>query len=48
MGPAPREDDRLVLLALLVAGYEDMQVDNSIPPAFPALLEAWRATNATR
>ncbi len=43
---APREDERLVLLALLAAGYEDVTLEDSISPEVRALLEAWKAGGA--
>jgi hypothetical protein len=43
---APREDVRLVLLALWAAGYDDIALDDTISPEMRALLDAWQAARA--
>lgn len=44
----PHEDVRAVLLALLVAGYDDVELDDAFPRRLHVLLEAWNASGEPR
>lgn len=42
----PTADERLIVLALLAAGYDDIALDETISPEVATLLDAWRALDA--